>query len=285
MSASLSQHVFIDGIGLNGPGLPSWPLAREVLAGRAGYASQPTVITAPAGLPPAERRRVGNLVKLALGVGFEAVQASGLAADSLATVFASSSGDGDNCHNLCEALASDRLISPTRFTNSVHNAPSGYWGIVSRATASSNSLCAFDASFGAGLLEAVIQVRVEGRSVLLVSYDAPYPSPLLEARPVTQALGVALVLSPTRSAQSLAAMDVVLCDEPAQHLPWPELEAWRREIPAARSLPLLRALATLPMRDQQGGSSPSPASTSPAMRVVLDYLNGRQLAVQVQPCV
>mgnify|MGYP002075717815 CR=1 FL=1 len=28
----------------------------------------------------------------------------------------------------------DRLISPTRFHNSVHNAPSGYWSIAARST-------------------------------------------------------------------------------------------------------------------------------------------------------
>jgi hypothetical protein len=260
--------VYIDGIGLNGPGLPNWAAGREVLSGRAAYTLAPTVITAPAGLPPAERRRVGNLVKLALAVGFEAVEASGQGADTLASVFSSSSGDGDNCHALCEALAGDRLISPTRFTNSVHNAPSGYWGIVAHAVAPAATLCAFDGSFGAGLLEAFTQVKVEGHSVLLVSYDAPYPSPLRETRPVLDAMGIALVLSPTRSAQSLASMEVSLSDEPAQTLPWPELEGWRLQIPAGRGLPLLRALAL--------GGAPT--------RVVLDYLNGRQLAIEVHPC-
>lgn len=268
MSAHTTLSASVAGIGLLGPGLASWPAAREVLAGHAAYASAPTVISAPAGLPAAERRRVGSLVKLALAVGFEAVEASGLPADSLPTVFSSSSGDGDNCHNLCEALAGDRLISPTRFTNSVHNAPAGYWGIVSRAVAPSSSLCAFDASFGAGLLEAITQVCIEQRSVLLVAYDAPYPSPLLEARPVTQAMGVALVLSPVHSGASQATLTLALSDEPAHTLAQPGLEAWRREIPAARSLPLLQALATL--------------APGEGCHVLLDYLNGRQLAVQVQ---
>lgn len=270
--------VFVDAIGVNGPGLPNWPAACQVLAGRSAYVSQPTQITVPAGLPPAERRRVGNLVKLALAVGFEAVEASGLAADALPTVFTSSSGDGDNCHALCEALATDRLISPTRFTNSVHNAPSGYWGIVSGATAPSTALCAFDASFSAGLLEAVTQVQVDQRSVLLVSYDAPYPSPLREARPVLESMGVALVLSPQRSSRSLASMALALSDEPASALPWPDLQAWCGQIPAARCLPLLHALAGF--AEGAVGLAQAPAPT----RVVLGYLNLRQLAVELQPC-
>lgn len=267
-STAHSHRVFIDGIGLLGPGLPNWTEGREVMAGSRPYLPQATSLMAPAGLPAAERRRVGTLVKLALQVGMEAVATAHADAEALATVFASSSGDGDNCHALCEALADDRLISPTRFTNSVHNAPSGYWGIVSRAVAPSTTLCGYDASFGAGLLEAVTQVKVERQGVLLVSYDAPYPSPLLEARPVTHTLGIALVLSPQASAHSLACIDVALCDEAAHTLPWPELEALRQAIPAGRGLPLLQALAGTPLRS----------------RIVLDYLNQRQLAVELSPC-
>lgn len=267
------RRVFIDGIGLNGPGLLNWALGRDVLSGLQPYLASPTVVVPPAGLPPAERRRVGVLVKLALQVAQEAVDHAQAPADQLASVFSSSSGEGENCHALCEALAGDRLISPTRFTNSVHNAPSGYWGIVSRAVAPSSTLCAYDGSFAAGLLEAVTQVKVDRRGVLLVSYDAPYPSPLLEARPVTQTMGMALVLSPLASAHSLAAIDVSLCDEAPTAMVLAELEALRRAIPAGRGLTLLQALA-----------KSDDNTAMPHQRIVLDYLNQRQLAVELSPC-
>ncbi|MBC7701072.1 beta-ketoacyl synthase chain length factor [Aquabacterium sp.] len=272
-----TMRVFIDGIGLNGPGLPNWAEGRQALTGLRPCVASPTVVVAPASLPAAERRRVGVLVKLALQVGLEAVDAAQAAADQLASVFSSSSGEGENCHALCEALAGDRLISPTRFTNSVHNAPSGYWGIVSRSVAPSSTLCAYDGSFSAGLLEAVIQVKVERRGVLLVTYDAPYPSPLLEARPVMHALGIALVLSPNPSAHSLAAIDVALCDEAPTILPLAQLEALRQSIPCGRGLPLLQALA-----EAQAKADGAPVSIQ--RRVVLDYLNQRQLAVELSPC-
>lgn len=271
------QRVFIDGVGLNGPGLPNWAQGREVLSGLKPYLASATVLVPPAGLPPAERRRVGVLVKLALQVAQEAVDNGQAVADQLASVFSSSSGEGDNCHALCEALAGDRLISPTRFTNSVHNAPSGYWGIVSRAVAPSATLCAFDGSFGAGLLEAVTQVKVERRGVLLVCYDAPYPSPLLEVRPVMHTLGIALVLSPQASAHSLAAVDVSLCDEAPTALPWPELDTLRGAIPAGRGLPLLQALA-------EGHANADGNPGVARQCIVLDYLNHRQLAVELSPC-
>ncbi len=45
-------------------------------------------------LPPAERRRTGGIVKLALAVGLEAVSQAGADAAQLAAVFTSSGGDG-----------------------------------------------------------------------------------------------------------------------------------------------------------------------------------------------
>ncbi|MBA3058681.1 beta-ketoacyl synthase chain length factor, partial [Rhodoferax sp.] len=171
--------VFVEGIGLLGPGLSNWVQGRDVLAGSATYQSARCVVPLPMALPAAERRRAGTVVKVALAVGQEAVAASGFAASTLPSVFTSSSGDAINCHEICSALASsDRLISPTRFHNSVHNAASGYWSISSGAMASSSVLCAHDGSFAAGLLEAMVQVMLEQTPVLLVAYDTDYPEPL-----------------------------------------------------------------------------------------------------------
>ena len=148
----------IEGIGLLGPGLDGWTGSVALLEGRSPYIPQPTVLPVPDGLPPAERRRIGRVVKLALGVGLQALSKAGLDPAALPAVFASSGGDGHNCHEICQALSlDDRMISPTRFHNSVHNAPSGYWGIATRSREAVTSVSCFDASFGAGLLEAARQ--------------------------------------------------------------------------------------------------------------------------------
>src|SRR5689334_23582387 len=176
----------VEGIGLIGPGLGDWPRARDVLCGRAAYAPSPTSIPTPEALPAVERRRAGKCVRIALAAGLEAVAAAGREPRDMGAVFTSSTGDGENVHAICEMLASnDRLISPTRFHNSVHNAPAGYWGIATGAMAAADSLAAFDASFAAGLLEAMGRLSAAPDSkVLLVSYDAPYPEPLYSTRPV-----------------------------------------------------------------------------------------------------
>ena len=263
-----SITAYLDGIGLLGPGLDNWLAARPILAGAAAYESRPLVVAAPQSLPPAERRRTGLVVRIALAVAQQAIAAGQLDAKQLATVFSSSGADNDNCDALCKVLATeDRHISPTRFHNSVHNAPAGYWGIASGAMTPATVLCAHDGSFGAGLLEALTQVTVEGWGTLLIAYDMPYPESLHAKRPLPAAFGIALALMPERSAHSLARIELSLVDTAPDALADPALEALRLAIPAARGLPLLQAVA----REE-------------ACRVVLDYLEPLRLAVAVELC-
>jgi GNAT superfamily N-acetyltransferase len=226
------------------------------------------VVPAPALLPPNERRRSGTAVKIALTVGAAALEACGREAAGIATVFASSSADGDTCHAICESLAgSERLISPTRFHNSVHNAPAGYWSIATRSMAPSTSVCGYDASFGAGLLEACALVHALGQAVLLLAYDAPYPEPLWAKRPVADAFGAALVLAPAATGRGLARLELELGAQAPSRLEDAALETVRRAIPTARCLPLLGLLA----RAEPGTA-------------VLDYLDELRLAATLAPC-
>jgi hypothetical protein len=259
---------YIEGIGVLGPGLGNWTSTHAILTGQQPYQRQKTVLPAPALLPAAERRRSGAITKLTLAVGLEAIAAAGLDAASLHTVFAASGGDGETCHAICEMLDSaDRQISPTRFHNSVHNAAAGYWSIATGAMASSSVLSAYDASFGAGLLEALAQVVADNIRTVLLACDTPYPEPLFGARPVPDSLGIALVLAPQPSAKALAQITVSLTDQHAKALDDAALEQLRVAIPAARGLPLLRALA---LRQ--------------AAVVVLDYLDNVRLQAVIAPC-
>lgn len=264
----MSLSAYVSGLGVLGPGLPDWPGAAAVLSGGQVYQPAPTVVPTPTILPAAERRRTGRVVKVALAVALEATSRADENPAGLAGVFSSSGADGQNCHELCQSLSLPaREISPTRFANSVHNAAAGYWSIATGTMAESNVLCAFDASFCAGLLEAVTQVTVDRIPVLLVAYDSEYPSPLHAKRPIPDVFGVALVLTPERRRHSLAQLRAMLTGSSHESMSDPVMEALRASIPAARCLPLLRLLA---MR------APGTA--------VLDYLDVSRLAVQVEPC-
>jgi len=261
-------NAWIEGIGFLAPGLPDWPAAHSVLRGEQPYAAAPSVLPAPTLLPPAERRRASRVVKTALTVGLEAVAHAGADAATLATAFAASGADGHNCHALCEQLASDdRQISPTRFHNSVHNAAAGYWGIATGSMAPCQVLCAYDASFGAGLLDALAQVALARQPVLLIAYDSEYPEPLHAKRDTPDCGGVALLLNAEHSARALAAIRVSPTGDAAEMLADAGLEALRTSIPALRALPLLKYLA-----NAARGS------------VCLDYLPPMQLRVDVEPC-
>jgi hypothetical protein len=242
-------RVFIDGIGVLGPGLAGWEASRLVLAGESPYAAAPVDLPPPALLPAAERRRAVATVKLALAVGTEALAAAARRATEVATVFTSSGGDGRTIDEILTVLATDeREVSPTRFHNSVHNAPSGYWTIATGAHEPSTSLCAHDASFAAGLIEAAAQAVADAKPVMLVAYDLPYPEPINAVRPVGGPFAVALVLTPRPTPRSLAGIGLELQSaglpsDTEPHLDVPPLETLRRSNPAARSLPLLTALA------------------------------------------
>ena len=264
----MTLNAYLDGIGVLGPGLNGWPDCAAILAGRRAYSCAPTMLPVPSMLPAAERRRTGRVVKVALGVAFEATSAAAADPVQLSSVFSSSGADGYICHEICQALALPaREVSPTRFSNSVHNAPSGYWSIATGAMTESNVLCAFDASFVAGFLDAMTQVNVDQRAVLLVAYDAEYPPPLHAKRPIPDAFGIALVLSPRRTPKSLARLELALTEEAFDTLREPQLEALRASIPAARGLPLLEFLAL-----QKKG------------RTIIEYLGSTRAGVQIEPC-
>lgn len=264
---------YIEGIGLIGPGFSNWPSSQSILAGKYLYFSQKTIIPLPELLPAAERRRSSDITKLSLAVMLEAVSAAKLDADTLPSVFTASNGDGYNCHTINEMLASeDRGISPTRFHNSVHNATAGYCSIATGAMTPSSVLCAHDGSFGAGLLEALTQVVVDNTRCVLIASDTSYPEPMYSVRKIYDAMGIALVLAPTNeysrpNPQTLAKITVSLSHDEASQLKDTVLEALRLSIPAARSLPLLHALAL-----------------NQSAHIVLDYLGNTRLAIEIEPC-
>ncbi len=240
------MRVFIEGVGVVGPGLVGWPAARSVLAGMACYEPTPVVPQAAALLPAVERRRAGATVKLAIAAGMEALGQAGRDLTEMAMVFAASGGDGETVHETLTVLSTaHREVSPTRFHNSVHNAPSGYWSVATGSRAPTTSLSAFDDSFAAGMIEAVVQAVVEDQPVTLIAYDVPYPDPLHAARPIVAAFSVALVLAPRRTERVLAGLTLAIpvAELPATTMADPELERLRLGNPAARALPLLAAVA------------------------------------------
>ena len=145
----------------------------------------------------------------------------------------------------------------------MHNAPSGYWGVATGSMQPSTSVCAYDATFAAGLLEAATQASSNGRPCMLLAYDTAFPEPLQHLRPLTDAMGVAFVLNPRQTSAARALLKLTFSDATATHMRQGHLESLRQAIPVARSLPLLALLA-------QGRSG----------SVVLEYLDTLRLGIE-----
>lgn len=234
---------FIRSAGLAAPGLAGWNASLDILRGISPYVAIAETPYAPALLPPNERRRATASVRQAFRAAEDAVNCSGGDARELASVFASSDADMAVLHRICAALAKEpRVISPTDFHNSVHNAASGYWSIAVHSLALTTTLSAFDASFTVGLLEAAALVDAR-RDVLLVAYDAVAPQPLLAKRPLALAASAALVLSSRKADDGLGHIEIRAGDGAESTCVNPALETLRVANPALRALPLFELLA------------------------------------------
>lgn len=261
------NRVYLEAVGLAAPGLSGWEAARDVLAGTAPWVEQAEPRYVPQALPANERRRATETIRRAFQAAEDARSRSAFDFAALATVFATSDADMGIIHRISAALAEpQRMVSPTDFHNSVHNAASGYWSIAVQQREPANAVAAYDGSAASGLLEAATQASVDGLDLLLLAYDVPAPSPLLAARPLRHPAGVALTLSPRRPQRPLASLDLSLAAQDETRLDDAPLEGLRQANPALRLLPLLRLIA----RGEAG-------------RVLLPCGAAARLAVDVQP--
>lgn len=257
--------IYVNGISVIGPGLIDVTQTRSILRGERHWQHETLSSLKPAMLPANERRRTTTLIKLAL----QALQSLLRENDDLNTVssiFASSDGDLDIVDKMCRALASEeKLVSPTVFHNSVHNAPAGYWSIAASMHGASTSISAADASFMAGLMEAATRIETDPGVVLYVAYDNPAPEPLLAKRTFTYPLAVALRLGAVAEPGVLGTL--TLKGETGK-LPTRcrnlSLEPLRQGVPSGSGLPLVEALCR-----------------RARMQVELPYLSGSTYAVQV----
>ena len=147
----------IDGVGLLGPGLRRLERGQRRPARRARPSSAAArVLPPPECLPPAERRRTGTIVSWrSRSASRRCAQARAPMPRGCRRCSPPRAATARTATRSARRSPAERLISPTRFHNSVHNAAAGYWGIATGATPAANALCADDASFGAGLLEAL----------------------------------------------------------------------------------------------------------------------------------
>lgn len=195
----------IRGVGYWSPGVGDWQQARALIRSGSAWPESTAGRATPGLMPANERRRAPDSVLLALAVGEQACIAAGVDPSSLPSVFVSVYGDLAINDYMCATLAEPApMLSPTKFHNSVHNAPSGYWSIATGSMAQTTSIAGFRDSFAAGLLEAAAQIGERGGPLLLVAYDVAGVGPMADVTRCVVPFGCALVL------------DVVMDNAPTQ---------------------------------------------------------------------
>ena len=152
-------------------------------------------LPSPAMLPANERRRASQVVRLTQACIEQVLQSCPFPVESLRSVFATDEGTGEICQQVFDALATTRQVSPLIFSNSVQNAPSGYFSIAWNNRQSSTVVSLGLESFASGLLCAVTEAIATKQPILLVAYDPSMTSPMDELLPVCQATATAWIIS------------------------------------------------------------------------------------------
>lgn len=257
--------VYVNGISVVGPGLIDPEQTLVTLGGGKAWQYEAMPQLKPTMLPANERRRTTGLIKLALQ-GVQVLLREYDDLQTVETVFASSDGDLEIADKMCATLADDnKTVSPTVFHNSVHNAAAGYWSIAASMKGSSTSISAADATFMAGLMEAMTRVITEENVVLYAAYDYPGPPRIHDKRPFLYPLAVALRLGPIAEPGVLGTLELQgITDKHETRCRNHSLEPLRTGVPSGRGLPLVEALCR-----------------RARMQIVMPYLSGKLYSVAI----
>lgn len=273
-----SLRCYIKAIGIIAPGISHWSEAEQVFLNPQTYTPQPVDKKLTTLLPANERRRTTRVTQLALAAAQQTGTAEQL--QHCLQVFTSCHGDLSTFNHIGLSLnMAGRPVSPTRFHNSVHNAPAGYWSIASNSQTASSSICAYNDSFAAGLLEAAVQLNASDnltqRDCLLVCYDEIPPDVFLPQFNISEEFACALLLSPSpdnalahieisinNSTQNQATQDITtLADS--------HLEKLRLANPQAMVLPLLNAIIQLKQHSEPVSETICLPYLEQGMRIVI----------------
>ena len=157
-------------------------------------------------LPPVLRRRASSLARMAAAVARQAAQQANLDLSRVPLVLGSAYGEIVAAVEMMREFGGPTgLPSPTRFHNSVHNAPAAYLSIATGNHGFNTAVAAGRATPVATMLEAMALLRENEGDALLVLLDEPPPEPFGRAEPYPAA-AVAICLSTSPGPHALSAV-------------------------------------------------------------------------------
>lgn len=126
-------------------------------------------------IPPNQRRRLSPLTKMLLSASFQAQPPS-----QCRSIFASQHGEINRTMSLLDDITHQHSLSPTSFSQSVHNTASGVFSILTGNQAASTAIAAGSASLSQAFIEAYGLLHEKSDPILLVYGDEPVP-PIFKA--------------------------------------------------------------------------------------------------------
>ena len=204
------MKLYVSGIGIWSDLAQDWEQLKTALAENSD--TDPAGIPRSELIPRAERRRAPKTAKLAVEVAEQACRMAKADISETASVFTSVLADTEISDNICRALAlPQKILSPTKFHNSVQNAPAGYWAIGSGNHSPCNYVGGFMESWALALIEAASQCLIEQRDVLLVNYDIANKAPLSDVCQIDESFASALLLQATCTHKDSVELELELC--------------------------------------------------------------------------
>ncbi len=234
------------GLGAWGPGFNSVDELRQCVEAPLDSDIGASMAPKPAVIPANERRRAPLPVKAAVEVSWQAINQSGLQAQEVACVFGSGLGDTQITDYMCRALTQpEKLLSPTRFHNSVHNAAAGYWTISTGCMKSANSVAGYRETVGLSLLEAVTQCLFDDEPVLVTVFDIAAHDAYASLFPVHHSLAASVLLCPPdyASEQVLGSLSLTMTQRTEPRAQAPGFVERLSENPSAELLYVVAAAA------------------------------------------
>ncbi|WP_220768583.1 beta-ketoacyl synthase chain length factor [Shewanella sp. MBTL60-007] len=121
-------------------------------------------------VPAMQRRRLSKLTKIIL----EAVSQCA-PPEQCRSIFSSQHGEINRTVGLLNDIVAEQPLSPTGFSQSVHNTASGIFSILTGNQAASTSIAACKNSFSQAFIEAFGQLHADPEPLLLAYADEPVP--------------------------------------------------------------------------------------------------------------
>lgn len=132
-------------------------------------------------IPPRSRRRCSAASLMALETGLSVCDQAETSGANVNLIYCSRNGELVTLRNLLEDLCVNEPLSPTKFSNSVHHTPTGYFSLITKNHRISRTISGGDDCFVTGLLETVSLHKKDPETPVLLFYcDEFVPPPFNE---------------------------------------------------------------------------------------------------------